>query len=104
MMELILFWLENGALRTTSKPTFLIHLFTEPSLKGLNQSIKNRMYRWMDTNKTERYIESSESLRERNNNSNHSSIGLPPNVAWNIKLTNLQIREKLQRYLMHSLR
>ena len=67
-------------------------------LERFNQSIKNRMYRWMDTNKTERYIDSLESLLEGYNNSNHSSIGLPPNVAWNNKSTHLKIREKLQKY------
>ena len=49
-----------------SKPTFLIHHFIEK----FNQSIKKRMYRWMDTNKTERYIESLESLLEGYNSSN----------------------------------
>ena len=67
-------------------------------IERFNQSIKNRMYRWMDTNKTERYIDSLESLLEGYNNSNHSSIGLPPNVAWNNKSTHLKIREKLQKY------
>lgn len=67
-------------------------------IERFNQSIKNRMYRWMDTNKTERYIDSLGSILEGYNNSIHSSIGLSPNVAWNNKSTHPQIREKLQKY------
>ena len=39
------------------------------------------MYRWIDTNKTERYINSLESLLEGYNKSKHSLIGQPPNVT-----------------------
>ena len=52
----------------------------------------------MDTNKNERYIDSLESLLEGYTTSSRSSIGLPPNVAWNNKSTHPQIREKLQKY------
>ena len=56
------------------------------------------MYRWMDSNKTENYINSLWSILEGYNNAPHSSIGLPPNVAWNDKSTHPRIRDKLQVY------
>ena len=49
----------------------------------------------MDTNKLERCIDYFESLLEGYNNCNHSSIGLPPNIAGNDKPTYPQIREKI---------
>ena len=52
----------------------------------------------MDTYKTERYLDSLESLLEGYNNAKHSSIGISPNDAWNNKSTHPQIREKLQVY------
>ena len=61
-----------------------------------NQSIKIRMYRWMDLNKNENYIGSLGSILEGYNNSIHSSIGLPPNMAWSDKSTQPRIRKKLQ--------
>ena len=67
-------------------------------IERFNQSIKNRMYRWMDSNKTENYIDSLESILEGYNNSTHSSIGLPPNIAWSDKSTHPRIRAKLQIY------
>ena len=67
-------------------------------IERFNQSIKNRMYRWMDSNKTENYIDSLKSILEGYNNSTHSSIGLPPNIAWSDKSTHPRIREKLQIY------
>ena len=67
-------------------------------IERFNQSIKNRMYRWMDTYKTERYLDSLESLLEGYNNAKHSTIGISPNDAWNNKSTHPQIREKLQKY------
>ena len=44
-------------------------------IERFNQSIKNRIYKWMDANKTEKYINSLESLLEGYNNAKHSSIG-----------------------------
>ena len=67
-------------------------------IERFNQSIKNRIYRWMDSNKTENYIDSLASILEGYNNATHSSIGVPPNVAWNDKSTHPRIREKLQVY------
>ena len=52
----------------------------------------------MDTYKTERYLDSLESLLEGYNNAKHSTIGISPNDAWNNKSTHPQIREKLQKY------
>ena len=52
----------------------------------------------MDSNKTENYIDSLGSILEGYNNSTHSSIGLPPNIAWSDKSTHPRIREKLQVY------
>ena len=52
----------------------------------------------MDSNKTENYIDSLKSILEGYNNSTHSSIGLPPNIAWSDKSTHPRIREKLQLY------
>ena len=52
----------------------------------------------MDSNKTENYIDSLGSILEGYNNSTHSSIGLPPNIAWSDKPTHPQTREKLQIY------
>ena len=65
-------------------------------MERFNQSIKNRMYRWMDSNKTENCIHSLGSILEGYNNSTHSSIGLPPNIAWSDKSTHPRIKEKLQ--------
>ena len=58
----------------------------------------------MDTSKAERYINSLESLLEGYNNSNHSSISLPLNVAWNDKPTHMKIRENSKSITIHSLR
>ena len=52
----------------------------------------------MDSNKTENYIDSLGSILEGYNNSTHSSIGLPPNIAWSDKSTHSLIRAKLQIY------
>ena len=52
----------------------------------------------MDTYKTERYLDSLESLLEGYNNAKHSTIGISPNDAWNNKSTHVHIREKLQKY------
>ena len=67
-------------------------------IEWFNQSIKNLIYRWMDSNKTENYIDSLGSILEGYNNSTHSSIGLPPNIAWSDKSSHPRIREKLQVY------
>ena len=67
-------------------------------IERFNQSIKNRLYKWMDTNKTERYINSLEAILEGYNNAVHSSIGVSPNTAWNDRSTHPKIREKLQTY------
>ena len=67
-------------------------------IERFNQSIKNRIYRWMDSNKTERYITQLDSLLQGYNESKHSSTGISPNVAWNNKSTHLHIRENLQKY------
>ena len=61
-------------------------------------TIKNRLYKWMNTNKTERYINSLEAILEGYNNAVHSSIGVSPNTAWNDRSTHPKIREKLQIY------
>ena len=52
----------------------------------------------MNTNKTQRYIDSLGSLIVGYNNSKQSSIGLPPNVSWNNKSNKPQISGKLQKY------
>ena len=52
----------------------------------------------MDTNKTERYIDSLESLLDGYSNSNHLSIGLPANVDWNNKIHSSTNKTKLQKY------
>ena len=67
-------------------------------IEKFNQTIKNRLYRWMDTNKTENYIPHLDSLLQGYNNSTHSTIGISPNLAWNDKSTHHQIRERLQKY------
>ena len=67
-------------------------------IERFNQSIKNRIYRWMDTNKTEKYINHLESLLQGYNNAVHSSIGTTPNIAWNDRSKHPQIRERLQKY------
>ena len=56
-------------------------------MERFNQSNKNRMLRWMDSNKTENNIDSLGSILEGYNNSTHSSISLPPNFAWSDKST-----------------
>ena len=56
------------------------------------------MYRWIDTNENERNIDSLESFLEGCNNSNHSSIGLHPNVAGNNKSIHQEIRENVLMY------
>ena len=53
------------------------------------------MCRWMDSNKTENYIDSLGPILDGYNNATHSSIGLPPNIAWSDKYTHPRIREKL---------
>lgn len=67
-------------------------------IERFNQTIKNRLYRWMDANKTENYIPHLDSLLHGYNNSTHSTIGISPNLAWNDKSTHPQIRERLQKY------
>ena len=67
-------------------------------VERFNQTIKNRIYRWMDHFKTERYIPHLDNILEGYNNSNHRSIGVSPNIAWNDKSIHPQIREKLQLY------
>ena len=67
-------------------------------IERFNQSIKNRIYKWMDANKTEKYINSLESLLEGYNNAKHSSIGTSPDIAWNNKSIHPIIRERLQKY------
>ena len=67
-------------------------------IERFDQSIKNHVYRWMDTNKTERYIDSLESLLEGYTNSNHSSIAISSNVACNNRSTHSEIKEKLLKY------
>ena len=67
-------------------------------IERFNQSIKNRLYQWMDANKTEKYLKYLEPLLEGYNNAVHSSIGTTPNIAWNNKSTHPRIREKLQKY------
>ena len=58
--------------------TYLPHSSFHGSFIGcFNQSIKNRMYRWVDSNKTENYIDSLGSILEGYNNCTRSSIGLP---------------------------
>ena len=56
------------------------------------------MYRSIDSNKTEKYIDSLESLLELYNNSNPSSISLPPNFASNYKSTRPKNMKKLHKY------
>ena len=65
-------------------------------IERFNQTIKNRIYRWMDANKTERYINYLYSILHGYNNARHTSISVSPNVAWSDKSTHPQIREKLQ--------
>ena len=67
-------------------------------IERFNQSIKNRIYKWMDANKTEKYINSLESLLEGYNNAKHSSIGTSPDIAWNNKSIHPIIRERLKKY------
>ena len=67
-------------------------------IERFNQSIKNRLYRWMDANQTEKYIDHLEKILKGYNESVHSSIGTSPNMAWNDKSVHPQIREKLQKY------
>ena len=67
-------------------------------IERFNQTIKNRIYRWMDTNKTETYVNHLESLLQGYNNTVHSSIGTTPNLAWNDRSSHPKIREKLQKY------
>ena len=67
-------------------------------IERFNQSIKNRIYNWMDQYKTEKYSPHLQDILIGYNNSYHSSIGVSPNVAWNNKSTHPQIREKLQTY------
>ena len=64
-------------------------------IERFNQSIKNRLYKWMDSNKTEKYLKYLEPLLEGYNNAVHSSIGTTPNISWNNKSTHPRIREKL---------
>ena len=67
-------------------------------IERFNQTIKNRIYNWMDQYKTEKYSPHLQDILIGYNNSYHSSIGVSPNVAWNNKSTHPQIREKLQTY------
>ena len=67
-------------------------------VERFNQTIKNRIYKWMDQYKTEKYSPHLQDILIGYNNSYHSSIGVSPNVAWNNKSTHRQIREKLQTY------
>ncbi len=52
----------------------------------------------MDQYKTENYTQYIQKILAGYNNSYHSSIGVPPNVAWNNESTHPKIREKLQSY------
>ena len=80
MRKLGSFWLENGLMKTISRPTFLIHRLIDPLLKRLiNQSKIVCIDGWIQ-NQTERYMDSLESLLEGYNKSYHSSFGLPPKV------------------------
>ena len=67
-------------------------------IERFNQTIKNRIYKWMDANKTEMYINHLDSILEGYNNARHNTTSLSPNVAWSDKSTHPQIREKLQDY------
>ena len=67
-------------------------------IERFNQTIKNRLYKWMDANKSEKYLNSLEKLLEGYNNAEHSSIGTTPNIAWSNKNTHPMIRERLQNY------
>ena len=67
-------------------------------VERFNQSIKSRIYRWMDYYKTERYIPHLQNILLGYNNSYHSSIGVSPNIAWDNKSTHHKIREKLEVY------
>ena len=67
-------------------------------IERFNQTIKNRIYRWMDHFTTEKYITHLEQILEGYNNSNHSTIGVSPNVAWSDRSIHPLIREKLQLY------
>ena len=67
-------------------------------IERFNQSDKNRLYRRMDANKTEKYIDHLEKILKGYNESVHSSIGTSPNTTWNDKSIHPQIREKLQKY------
>ena len=67
-------------------------------VERFNQTIKSRIYRWMDHYKTENYIPYLQNILLGYNNAYHSTIGVSPNIAWNNKSTHPQIREKLQIY------
>ena len=63
-----------------------------------NQTIKNRLCKWMDTNKSEKYLNSLEKLLEGYNNAEHPLIGTTPNIAWSNKVTQPRTRERFQNY------
>ena len=51
-------------------------------IERFNQSIKNRIYRWMDTNKTEKYFNHLVSLLQGYIISVHSFRRSTPNTTW----------------------
>ena len=67
-------------------------------IENFNKTIKNRLYRWMDANTSERYMIHLDSILQGYNNARHTSTNLSPNLAWKLKSTHPQIREKLQNY------
>ena len=72
-------------------------------IERFNQSIKNRIYNWMDQYKTEKYSPHLQDILIGYNNSYHSSIGVSPNVAWNNKSTHPQIRGKCNLLIVNFL-
>ena len=87
-------WCTENNIRTYLPYSSFHGLFIE----RFNQSMKSRLYKWMDANQTEKYVSSVEKILEGYNEAVHSSIGTSPNTAWNDKSTHPRIREKLQKY------
>ena len=67
-------------------------------VERFNQSIKNRLFKWMDFNKTENYLPYLSQILEGYNNTEHSSTDVSPNLAWRDKSLHPIIRDKNQKY------
>ena len=67
-------------------------------VERFNQTLKNRIYKWMDHYKTERYLPYLQDILSGYNKTPHSSIGVSPDFAWSNKSAHPKIREKLQLY------